>query len=115
VLDADTFRDCAIVGSINLPFKQLETLSKDLAKDQEIIVYCASYECEASRHAYRLLTKLGFTHIKAYEGGIAEWYQKGYPTQGSCALEFLTHKTTRSAQRDATIDEITAEELRNKL
>lgn len=47
-------------------------------KGAEIIVYCAGPECPMSRMAAEKLRKLGFTNVKAYEGGVQEWVGVGH-------------------------------------
>ncbi|MGC2310516.1 MAG: rhodanese-like domain-containing protein [Candidatus Babeliaceae bacterium] len=86
-LDTEHYQDCHIKNSIGVPLNELENYANTkLKKDDYIIVYCAHYECPISREAYKLLTKLGFTNVQAYEGGVVEWKQKNYPLVGACAL-----------------------------
>lgn len=87
VLSEDYYHKCHIKDSINVPLAQLQSIaSESWNKNDKIVVYCANYECPASRNAFKLLEKLGFTHVCAYEGGIKEWCQKGYPIVGECAV-----------------------------
>ena len=78
VLDKQHYDEKHIKDSINIPLGQLENTVADWEKDREIVVYCASYECKASETAFHKLKKLGFTNVKAYEGGTKEWFEKGY-------------------------------------
>ncbi len=48
VLDKESYEDCRIAGSINVPFEQVETFAKDLDRTAEMVVYCANYMCTAS-------------------------------------------------------------------
>jgi rhodanese-related sulfurtransferase len=89
VLDEKTFNDCHIKGTVNIPYDQLESRLKDFDRAREIIVYCASHICSASKQAYALLKKMGFVRVWAYEGGIKEWHAEGLPTEGSCKMEYL--------------------------
>ncbi len=83
VLSQAYYNKCHIKDSINIPVDQLQGTAKESwDTNDEIVVYCANDECPLSRNAYSILKKLGFTHILAYEGGIAEWSKKGYPTVG---------------------------------
>jgi rhodanese-related sulfurtransferase len=88
------FADCHIKGSINIDCRIMkEALTKVaplLDKNKPIVVYCALYECDASLKAYEILMELGFTNIRAYEGGIREWFQKKFPCQGPCVQDYLT-------------------------
>jgi len=114
VLDKDVFDDCRIEGSINMPYKDIKERAKELNKDDEIIVYCANYTCPASKNAYKMLKDLGFANVKAYEGGIQEWLQKGFPVEGACQMEFLKKELVRPEPHEDEIEEITAEELYKK-
>lgn len=89
VLSKDSYDDCRIKGSLNVPLKELDRAALQWNKEQEIVVYCASYECSASREAFLKLEKLGFKNISAYEGGVKEWKQKGYPVVGLCKADYL--------------------------
>lgn len=89
VLAKNVYDDCHIPGSMSVPLDQLETFVKDFDKAREIIVYCAQYSCPKSRQAYELLTSLGFVRVFAYEGGVREWHAQGYPTKGSCKMDYL--------------------------
>ena len=89
VLSKETFDDCHISGSLNVPLKGLKAAAQQRKKEQEIVVYCASYTCPASKEAFLVLKELGFINIEAYEGGMKEWKQKELPHVGECKLEYL--------------------------
>ncbi len=114
VLSPDTYEDCRIKGSINVPLDTLADYVKDLPKDSELIVYCASYMCPMSKRAWRLLKDQGFTNIRAYEGGTAEWYSLGYPTEGPAQKTYLKEQYDRPTD-NGEVETITVEELKEKL
>ena len=61
-----------------------ETVSETLgALDprEEIVVYCADVHCAASIYAYHLLERKGYTRVRRYAGGIADWEAAGYPVE----------------------------------
>ena len=89
VLDKKYFDDCHIKGSMSVPLDDLKSQAASWDKNKKIVVYCASYQCSASREAFKLLDEMGFTNIAAYEGGMKEWHEKGYPTQGACQMDYL--------------------------
>lgn len=89
VLTQNWYQDCHIAASENAPLKELIYLAKNWDHNQEIVVYCALDECDASEKAYVLLTVMGFTNIYEYSGGIKEWFNLGLPTQGPCAASYL--------------------------
>lgn len=89
VLNPDSFESCRIAGSINMPIHDRENFrqrARNLDKDKKIVVYCASYECPASRKAYEELVAMEILdedNLRAYEGGVKEWQEKGFPTEGT--------------------------------
>ena len=74
------FRAKHIPGSIN--FSSPQEAVKALNKDDEIIVYCSDISCFASHAAYQTLEKNGFTNIKRYADGLADWEAAGLPLEG---------------------------------
>jgi rhodanese-related sulfurtransferase len=71
-----------IPGAINIQIDELENLApKMLDKQDEIIVYCASFECQSSTRAAKILETLGFTNVSEYKGGKKEWMEKNYPIE----------------------------------
>ncbi len=115
VLSADTYQDCHIKDSISVPLNDLAEFAKELPKDTEVIVHCAHFDCPLSKRAWRLLTDLGFTNVRAYEGGMAEWCQKGYPTVGPCNESYLKEEHFKPLEGDEQVKTITVEELKQKL
>ncbi len=89
VLDKKTFENCSIAGSIHVPLSTLEKVAGQWKKHQRIVVYCASYDCPTSKHAFNILHRMGFRNIYAYEGGTKEWREKGYPITGPCRSTYL--------------------------
>lgn len=71
-----------IKNSISAPYDRLENGDFDsIEKTKILVIYCASYDCGASRTAAALMRERGFD-ARAYEGGIKEWSESGYPTEG---------------------------------
>lgn len=89
VLTQKWYDDCHIQGSINISLKDLIYVAQTWDKDQEIIVYCALDECDASQKAYILLRCMGFQNVADYQGGIKEWFNLGLPIVGPCAASYL--------------------------
>lgn len=97
VLDEQTYADCHIEGSTNIPFDQLEDSVFDWDRNNKIVVYCANYLCPMSRLAWQKLERMGFKNIWAYEGGIVEWHQMGLPVAGACSMEYLSKPASKAA------------------
>ena len=89
VLNEETYVDCHITGSINVPYDKLVESLAGWEKDKEIALYCAQTQCPKSREAYELLADLGFTHLYEYSNGIKDWFKKGFDTTGTCTLKYL--------------------------
>ena len=61
-----------------------ETIAEALAAldpADEIVVYCADVYCAASIYAYRRLEQAGYTRVRRYAGGVADWEEAGYPLE----------------------------------
>src|SRR5436309_3066003 len=74
------YRAKRIPGSLH--FATLEEAAQALDPTEEIIVYCAGYDCMASVTATDYLESQGFTHVRRYAGGVADWEEAGYPLEG---------------------------------
>ena len=79
VLTDGYFKGEMIPGSRRMP---LDTIGPELSKaqspkDEEIIVYCGGLTCPQSLQAAQKLTNLGYTNVRAYEGGLEEWKNAG--------------------------------------
>ena len=58
VLSEEAYNDCHIKNTVNAPLLKLAEYVKKFPKDTELIVYCASYICSASKNAWRLLVDI---------------------------------------------------------
>ena len=65
-----------IPGSLNI--SDPKDHEKLLNLDDEIVVYCAGEECPASIAAYRILQSQGYSNVRRYAGGLADWEEAGY-------------------------------------
>lgn len=84
VLSKESYTNCHIKGSVNVPLNNLKEESKSWDKEKKIIVYCASFACQASVKAYEMLKAMGFKKVYDYKGGIKEWKNKNLPVEGLC-------------------------------
>jgi rhodanese-related sulfurtransferase len=83
-LPKDHFSKTRIPGAINIPEQDddfVERVSSAVGDDlnAEIIVYCASSECDSSTNAAQKLDSAGFTNVYEYEGGAKDW-QRASPS-----------------------------------
>ena len=79
VLTDGYFTGEMIPGSRRVP---LDTIGREVSeakapKGEEIIVYCGGPKCPQSLQAAQKLMDLGYTNVKAYEGGLEEWKNAG--------------------------------------
>jgi rhodanese-related sulfurtransferase len=78
VLPEDAFREKHIRTSINIPIEGddfTDTVRKVAGgKDRKIVVYCASFDCDASEKAAKRLEQAGFGQVYDYEGGTRDWF-----------------------------------------
>jgi len=115
VLDKEYFDDSHIKGSINIPFVQVKQDTPNIVdKDAEVVMYCSNYMCSASGTARKQLLDLGYKKVYVYEGGTAEWLQKGYPITGLSKKEYLKMKLPKpeGKQEDYVLS---AEKLKKKM
>ena len=70
-------------GAKNLPLDDIETLAPVLVPDRTtpVVTYCANLACQNSKIAASRLTALGYTDVRAYEGGKEDWAAAGLPVQ----------------------------------
>jgi len=80
VLTDEYFKGENISGSRRVPLDKIgnEVRQSALAKNTDIVVYCAGPHCPQSRLAAEKLVKLGYDNVRAYEGGLEEWKQAGF-------------------------------------
>ena len=71
-----------IPRSINVPVEDIEVLEDLYSKQKEIILYCASPECDAAPRAARLLVANGFENVFGYERGLSDWREAGNRLEG---------------------------------
>ena len=119
VLDKANFDDAHIKGSIHVPDTEVEAVSATWGKNIPVVFYCSNSMCMASGVSARKLKEKGFEKVYAYEGGMAEWYQKAqkdpsFAFEGPAAMEYLKLVTPKVAESVPAAGEnvtITAEDL----
>lgn len=118
VLEKEYFDDCHIKGSINVPFENLQQYAVDHwdKEKTEIVVHCSNYSCGASGEGYKMLTKLGFKHVWAFEGGTAEAKSAGISVEGACAQPYLKdYKKPEMYSHKESVAIISVEDLKKKI
>jgi rhodanese-related sulfurtransferase len=83
-LPADSFEESHLPSAINVPIDEQfdEHIQQAIPdKDEEVIVYCMSAQCDASTKAAERMERLGYRHVFEYEGGKEDWEQAGMPME----------------------------------
>ena len=76
-----------IPGAVNVP----NALSADAAtaiapdRDRTVVVYCSGPAFTRSKVTAAEFQRLGYTDVRVYPGGKAEWWQAGLPLAGNRA------------------------------
>jgi rhodanese-related sulfurtransferase len=81
VLSANAYEAKHIPGSLH--FATWQDALAALDPSEEIVVYCAGEYCAASIRFYVLLERNGYTRVRRYAGGLADWEGAGYPIASS--------------------------------
>ena len=83
VLPESSYVEWHIPGAISLPLELIGSHARELLPDRdvEVVVYCGNAECSRSLHASQQLHELGYSNIRIYRGGIADWMDSGEPTE----------------------------------
>ena len=82
-LPAEYYEQGHLPGAINIPHTEVRELAPTLLpdKDAQIVVYCANEPCPNSGIATHVLRKLGYTNVRDYEAGKADWVEAGLPLE----------------------------------
>ncbi|MBP7088819.1 MAG: rhodanese-like domain-containing protein [Candidatus Omnitrophica bacterium] len=84
VLDREHYDKEHIKSAISLPLNEIEEKAKNfLDKKEKIIVYCASFECQASTKAAKKLQSLGYQDVLDYKGGLKDYKEAELALEGS--------------------------------
>jgi rhodanese-related sulfurtransferase len=89
-IDARTpeeYQELHIAGAVNLTPEKLtkpdNPLLAGVAKERQIVVYCATANCDIALKVAEKLQSLGFTQVAAFLGGFKAWDEAGYPVDTS--------------------------------
>jgi rhodanese-related sulfurtransferase len=77
------FIDSHLPGARHLPHDQVAALAAGVLPDPdaEIVVYCASAQCQNSHAAAHALMTLGYPNISVYAEGKKDWLEAGLPVE----------------------------------
>ena len=76
-------------GAINLPPEWVEERAPRRIPDlgREIVVYCSSETCDSSVQTGERLLRLGYTNVRHYVGGKADWLKAGLPLERGARVQ----------------------------
>lgn len=82
-LPQNYYADGHIPGAQNLPLDDIDSLASDLIPTHAtpVVTYCTGTSCPNSRIAAERLRALGYTDVRAYEGGKEDWAKAGFPLE----------------------------------
>ena len=84
VLGSESYVKEHIPGAISIPLADLEKKAGSLLqKEDNIVVYCASFECKASTTAAEKLMGLGYKNVLDYKGGLKDYREAGLALEGN--------------------------------
>jgi rhodanese-related sulfurtransferase len=109
VLPEEEYEAGHIIGAINIPLDKLEAPTRQkLKKADTIVVYCASYSCQASTKMAKRLLEMGYKGTLDFKGGkrwwrhagleLQRWFELGAPNlqNSACCIQFV---------RDSVVEE----------
>lgn len=78
VLDDESYKKGHIKNAVSFPVDSIntDTAKSKLPRGVMILVYCGSFQCQASTMAAKKLNDLGYD-VLDYKGGLKEWQEKG--------------------------------------
>lgn len=83
VLPAEHFMHEHIKGAMSMPCDSIDEMHcRGFDKAEDVVVYCASSQCNASEMAAEKLDQLGFTHVYDYAAGLEDYKAAHMPIEG---------------------------------
>ncbi len=81
VLGLEYFRRGHIPTAVPMPPASVLQVAHAVAPERTrpIVLYCASVTCQNSHVAAEALTQAGYTDVRVFAGGKAEWQDAGLP------------------------------------
>jgi rhodanese-related sulfurtransferase len=82
-LNEASYQQGHLPGARLFPMASAREQARSLAPrtDAPIVVYCASETCKNSDAVAKLLDDVGYTDVRVYKGGKADWQAAGLPLE----------------------------------
>jgi rhodanese-related sulfurtransferase len=79
-----------IAEGIFVGLEQLASRARELLPDPaaEIAVYCGKFTWTRAQEAVASLHELGYSNVRDYRGGIADWVESGAPTESVTGVDY---------------------------
>jgi rhodanese-related sulfurtransferase len=88
VLSRESYENEHIKGAISIPLDEIGKRSRELLKkDELIVVYCASFDCQASTSCAEKLLTLGYKNVLDYKGGLRDYKEASLPLEKGLRLQ----------------------------
>ncbi|MDF0601145.1 rhodanese-like domain-containing protein [Psychromarinibacter sp. C21-152] len=84
VLSEEAFENFHLPEAINIPLSADdfdERVQQAAQKEDQVVVYCKDFECDASPRAAARLDELGYTDVLDYAAGKDDWRAAGFPVE----------------------------------
>jgi rhodanese-related sulfurtransferase len=83
VLPAESYAVEHIPGALSIPLELVGSHARQLLPDRaaEIVVYCGKLTCDRSPQAQQQLKALGYSNVRDYRAGLADWIESREPTE----------------------------------
>jgi rhodanese-related sulfurtransferase len=87
VLPAESYAAAHVPGALSIPLELIASRAPELLPDlaAEIVVYCGKLTCDRSEQALEQLHQLGYSNVRDYRAGIADWVESGEATENVAA------------------------------
>ncbi len=86
----EQYKKRTIPSSINLPiasFNKSYAKFKNIAKDSNIVLFCADENCTDSANVAKLLKDKGYVDTKLFLGGLNQWKKRDYTQVGTDVIK----------------------------
>ena len=72
-------------GAINVPGELSAARAAQIApvRDRTVVAYCSGPACGRSKVTAAAFDALGYTAVRVYTGGMADWFAAGLPFEGA--------------------------------
>ncbi|MGI9534845.1 MAG: rhodanese-like domain-containing protein [Thermodesulfobacteriota bacterium] len=79
------FNEAHLPGAVQIDYTEVNEKAPVLLenKDDMIVVYCASTECQNSSKGANQLDSIGYTNVYEYIEGKQDWIEAGMPVESS--------------------------------